>query len=377
MCGPFGIPVVMAKNVGALVVPLNKTELAITRDVVNRFLNLHQPSPHSLLVRKYRSRRELQRLCDLSLLKKVEITDEEYLPLFPAFHYCGDADTLQMARTSVEIVLHVLQNLFDVELDKTKFVPADVQAHAEKMYDLPPTPEQIKLGLYLARELGVLSGYGESPDRTELVSLQISDSIVELHDISQVWDEQLARRSVNIEDPPESEVTVYAEEVTASLLPIQEWPWSIIHPEIIGVAKSRFESEHYADAAEAAFKSINERLKRIVRERLGKEYDGVTLMERAFSGDKPVLELDDISTMTGRDTQVGYQQLFSGAMRGIRNPKAHSNIHIDPVRSIHFIFLASLLMSKVDEALALEGSPASNTVLLPEERVNSALPDED
>jgi len=58
------------------------------------------------------------------------------------------------------------------------------------------------------------------------------------------------------------------------------------------------------------------------------------------------------------DIQVGYQQIFSGSIRGIRNPKAHSNVQIDAVRGMHFIFLASLLMSKVDEALALENSSA-------------------
>ncbi|MBA7577516.1 hypothetical protein ES708_19369 [subsurface metagenome] len=42
-------------------------------------------------------------------------------------------------------------------------------------------------------------------------------------------------------------------------------------------------------------------------------------------------------------------QIFSGAMTGIRNPKAHENITIDSQRAIHFLFLASLLMFKIDE----------------------------
>ena len=71
-----------------------------------------------------------------------------------------------------------------------------------------------------------------------------------------------------------------------------------------------------------------------------------------FRPDKPVIALDDLSTQTGRSIQIGYQQIFSGAMMGIRNPKAHSNVQIDAARSLHFIFLASLLMSKIDEAVA-------------------------
>jgi uncharacterized protein (TIGR02391 family) len=145
--------------------------------------------------------------------------------------------------------------------------------------------------------------------------------------------------------------------------------WPIIHPEIVKVAKSRFDSRHFADAAEAAFKLINERIKEIVRDRTGLEYDGVALMQRAFSKEKPVLKLGDLSTMIGEDMQVGYQQIFSGAMRGIRNPKAHANVQIDAIRSMHFIYLASLLMSKVDEALALEASakiPSVDATIVPE-----------
>ena len=88
-------------------------------------------------------------------------------------------------------------------------------------------------------------------------------------------------------------------------------------------------------------------------------------MQRAFSKDKPVLKLGDLSTMIGEDMQVGYQQIFSGAMRGIRNPKAHANVQIDAIRSMHFIYLASLLMSKVDEVLALE-VPSVDATVVPE-----------
>jgi hypothetical protein len=50
-------------------------------------------------------------------------------------------------------------------------------------------------------------------------------------------------------------------------------------------------------------------------------------------------------------TKSRHMQIFYGAMTGIRNPKAHANIQIDAVRSIHFMFLASLLLSKIDERI--------------------------
>jgi len=127
--------------------------------------------------------------------------------------------------------------------------------------------------------------------------------------------------------------------------------WSLLHPKVVEVAQKRFNSGHYADAAEAVFKEINEIVRRLVKVRTGKEYDGASLMQCAFSLQNPILKLDDLGNETGRNIQVGYMQIFSGAMTGVRNPKAHANIQIDAVRSIHFMFLASLLLSKIDERI--------------------------
>jgi len=125
--------------------------------------------------------------------------------------------------------------------------------------------------------------------------------------------------------------------------------WNILHPEIVKPSKSRFEANHLADSVEATFKEVNNTVKLIVKDKTGKEFDGADLMNRAFSLHNPIIILGDLSTKTGKDIQKGYMQIFSGAMTGIRNPKAHANIIIDKPRAIHFLFLASLLMFKIDE----------------------------
>ena len=125
--------------------------------------------------------------------------------------------------------------------------------------------------------------------------------------------------------------------------------WNLLHPKIIEIAKSRFESGHFADSVEAAFKEVNNIVKALVKKETGQEFDGADLMNRAFSLQTPIIRLDDLNTQTGKDVQKGYMQIFSGAMIGIRNPKAHDNITIDERRAIHFLFLASLLMYKIDE----------------------------
>ena len=125
--------------------------------------------------------------------------------------------------------------------------------------------------------------------------------------------------------------------------------WDLLHPKIVEVSKSRFETNHFADSVEAAFKEVNNIVKVIVKQKTSQEYDGADLMNKAFSLQNPIIVLDDLSTETGKNIQKGYMQIFSGAMTGIRNPKAHENITIDSQRAIHFLFLASLLMFKIDE----------------------------
>jgi uncharacterized protein (TIGR02391 family) len=124
----------------------------------------------------------------------------------------------------------------------------------------------------------------------------------------------------------------------------------MLHPQVVTIARPRFESGHYADAVEAALKDVNENVREIVKTKTGNEYDGADLMNRAFAPDHPIIVLDDSGTASARNIQVGYMQIFAGSMTGIRNPKAHANIVIDATRAMHFLFLASLLLSKIDEA---------------------------
>lgn len=126
-------------------------------------------------------------------------------------------------------------------------------------------------------------------------------------------------------------------------------PWELMHPVVVNIARPRFESSHFADSVEAALKEVNDIVRQIVREQTGEELDGADLMNRALSLKKPIIILDDLTMTTGRNIQIGYMQIFSGAMTGIRNPKAHANIQIDATRAIHFLFLASLLLFMLDE----------------------------
>ncbi len=73
-------------------------------------------------------------------------------------------------------------------------------------------------------------------------------------------------------------------------------------------------------------------------------------MRQTFSPRTPIVALADLSTESGKNEQQGYMDIFAGTMTGIRNPKAHHNVVIDEKRTIHLLYLASLLMYKLDEA---------------------------
>lgn len=119
-----------------------------------------------------------------------------------------------------------------------------------------------------------------------------------------------------------------------------------IHSEISRASSNLYLDGHYANAVEASVKALNG----LVRLRSGLEYDGTTLMERAFNPSNPVLKFNSLQDQSDKDEQKGFMQMFSGAVSGLRNPRAHGFIHDDPERALEFIALVSLLAKLLDEA---------------------------
>jgi len=338
---------------------LSDGERDVVSGVVQRFFNLKELTPRKPLIIKLKSVESLERLVTHGYLKTA--SPGAYLPGLRGIECCGDAAFVRVAKHSAAVVLHTLKNLYELEWSKDEFAPADVEAQARKIYDTVE-PGAIRLGLYLLQEFPVFSSWAGSPG--EITSFHITEHIVQVTDIEAEWDKRIAsyRESDRFND-----VTALAPELPPVPPPAPvsrpDIDWRLIHQEIRDVARSRFESGHHADAAEAAFKHLNERVRALVKERTGREWDGADLMRRAFSPNQPVLRMDDDPTsMTGKSVQEGYMHIFEGAMMGIRNPKAHGIVQIAPLRATHFLFLASLLMMKLDEALVREASSKASTV---------------
>jgi uncharacterized protein (TIGR02391 family) len=119
-----------------------------------------------------------------------------------------------------------------------------------------------------------------------------------------------------------------------------------LQPEIALAASELYRDGHYANAVEDAVKALNG----LVRLRSGVELDGVTLMQKAFSPNAPILRFNELKDQNDRDEQQGFMMMFSGAVAGLRNPRAHKLIKDDPERALEFIAFVSLLAKLLDGA---------------------------
>ena len=126
--------------------------------------------------------------------------------------------------------------------------------------------------------------------------------------------------------------------------------WLSLHPEVVKVAKTRFESGHRADSVSAALKEVETRVRALAAGSAAEGRTGAPLMQKSLTPNDPVIRLSETSTQSGFNVQNGYMQIFAGAMSGIRNPKAHGNDEIKSTEAIHLLYLASLLMHKLDGA---------------------------
>jgi uncharacterized protein (TIGR02391 family) len=107
-----------------------------------------------------------------------------------------------------------------------------------------------------------------------------------------------------------------------------------------------FKNGHHARAVEEAYKYIDN----LVRKKSGiPTLTGSKLMQNVFSVDAPKIKLNSNETISEKDEQLGYMMIFSGAMTGIRNPRAHEcNWEDNETRALQLIVLANHLIEKIN-----------------------------
>lgn len=120
-----------------------------------------------------------------------------------------------------------------------------------------------------------------------------------------------------------------------------------LHDAVIESAGALFADEHYSQAIFEALKALEAR----VQEQTGVDAFGRELMDRAFKGESPPIDLRHAAGRSGDDEQEGFRFIFMGVMQGIRNPKGHGLVRQDdPERALEYLALVSLLSRRLDDA---------------------------
>lgn len=120
-----------------------------------------------------------------------------------------------------------------------------------------------------------------------------------------------------------------------------------LHPAIERAVGSLYKNGHYANAIEDAVKALNA----LVRMNSGvDDRDGTVLMEYVFSPKTPILKFNALTDTSDLEEQKGFMMMFSGAVAGLRNPRAHKIIKDDPEKSLEFIAFISLLAKLADKS---------------------------
>jgi uncharacterized protein (TIGR02391 family) len=94
-----------------------------------------------------------------------------------------------------------------------------------------------------------------------------------------------------------------------------------LHPAIERAAGRLFKDGHYSNAIEDSVKALDA----LVRLNSGvDDKDGPALMEFVFSPKNPVLKFNNLADESDLNEQRGFMMMFSGAVAGLRNPRAHN-----------------------------------------------------
>lgn len=175
----------------------------------------------------------------------------------------------------------------------------------------------------------------------------------------------IIRKLMNWRNTPQQFVNKDATQVIESLRWRTEvssgYGLAAMHPRIRKECSDRFDAGLYADAILAAYKVVID----MVKKKTGSILDGKNLMEQTFTVNDPVIRLNSLKTVSDKNEQEGFKDIYMGAVVGIRNPKAHDIIHqLDRIRTLEYLALASLLARRVDEGTVRNKSPERKTTII-------------
>ncbi|HWX67830.1 MAG TPA: TIGR02391 family protein [Rhodanobacter sp.] len=120
-----------------------------------------------------------------------------------------------------------------------------------------------------------------------------------------------------------------------------------IHQNLPSKVRKLFDDGHYSEATFEAFKYLDKTVQRLAKS----NESGVKLMMMAFNKDKPLIQLNPLSSTSEIDEQDGFRFLFSGGVMAIRNPRGHEFDVADDVDvCLDHLAFASLLIRRLGQA---------------------------
>ena len=123
-----------------------------------------------------------------------------------------------------------------------------------------------------------------------------------------------------------------------------------LHPEVLKYCKTELMQDNYFHAVFEASKGLAQR----IRDMVGIQADGATLVDRVFSIERPMLAMNTIQTETERSQHKGFAALLKGCFGAVRNPLAHEPkiLWEGEDDAADYLSLISLLHRKLDDCVS-------------------------
>lgn len=94
--------------------------------------------------------------------------------------------------------------------------------------------------------------------------------------------------------------------------------WKRFHPHVKAVSRKLFAQGYYALSVKAAIGKLSALVNDIVKKQTGKELEGDNLIYTAFSSRRPIIAMENLSTKSGRNLQLGYMNTFKALTTEIK-----------------------------------------------------------